>query len=909
MTYFPHIITRQPPEWHTGKGSIIRPGEPRPKMLQIKQDHFSNGSRWERDVVQAHMGHNPDGPLLHNSAEFGSTSYPLHGYSAGADNIADAMVWDTELKRYVCDCSLLTANITFVDSIANHPLHFATVMSGGAWCYIPTTATNQVLFRMDRTTLPALLIGTDFANGARMRFFTCDNLGTWWDLYTNQGYLVAEWFYLSWSYAGGSGMAMAINGNSFTFSSHGGSIGINLGGTGSNSVVRTQNWGGKFADLVLRESNQNVNDAYNLWIQDTENTSVSGFVRGWEFDEDTSTPRPQHRAVISLPQTPGDRIVPNDEEPLIRDLRLYIPFERQQESKNQALSTRGQPAYDPIPPSDLVVNPKLVSWHDYGYGMRSYAANQYWQWTDDIWPTGDCCISFWVYASAVITGQAFGHASNPATAERFLCHCPWSDGSIYWDFGGSSSGTTRLTYNPGAGYMAQGRWEHFILSAVPGVGMAIFHNGRYVASHSGSTPTRTKATTKVSSLLGGYYRHEGAIAEFAVWDRDLSDGEKLDLYRNPLALRKRQIDNMPFERHVYARPAAPISNARTVAVRVPQLEDERPSHDEEWDVNTGSPLARGLKAWFEPSGSQAGSNLIDRARITPTMQYLAAAWTDTKTREDPVVGYYWRFDGTDDRATVEDSGNTHEIAFGIKPWSCEVLFRPDSASGGTQYILAHGNINTGFAPVLNFALRTEDAKLRFIYRNSANTVWYYTTTFSNLLTGGEWAHVIFWHNGGSTSSDYGFIFNGGAVVKSDTGTLNATPQTSNVPLKLATRYDTGTGTHGGFLTGDIAFARIYERAVTPFEAKVIYDGIFGLQGAALATGSEIAGKGDPLKRRIIRGPIPANIPGRHWVGEDSDWFTARNWSRSAGGVRGAGVPDCVNPVLFDAERPVYPEDY
>jgi len=707
-------------------------------------------------------------------------------------------------------------------------------------------------------------------------------------------------------------MAMRINGNSFTFTAHSGSgVPSNIGGTGTNSVVRTSNWGGLFADLILRERNQSTLSTYNVQ-GGADNTNLRGFVRGANFNEDTRAPRPKSRGVLSLPAAAGDRIWPDDNNAnhIERDLLLYVPFERQQETQNLAPQTRGDTDYDLTPPSNLVTAPRLTGWLEYGYGMLSTGANQYWQWTDDIWPTGACTVSYWVYTTSVITGQAFGHASNPATAERFLCHCPWSDGTIIWDFGGSTAGTSRLVYNPGAGYMAQGRWEHFVLSAVPGSGMMIWHNGREVASHSSaSTPTRTRATTKVSSLLGGYYRHEGAIAEFAVWERDLSAGEKLDLYRNPRVLRKRQIDNLPFSRHAFTRPSAPTSNAKTVAARTPHIEDERPpTPEEEWVLDTDSPLARNLRVWFQPSGG--GAKLIDRARNCASLQYLPAAWTDTKVLKDHAIGRYWRFDGTEDRATILSQSN-NVVAFGIKPWTLEIMFRPDSASGGTQYVVAHGNVSSTFPPALNFALRTENAKLRFIYRNSANTVWYYTTTFSDLLIGGEWAHVMFWHTGGSTSSDYGFHFNGGTVVKSDANTLNATPATANVPLKWATRYDSSTGTHGGFFTGDIAFCRIYNRAVTEAEALKIYKGIFGLRNSTLRGNAGIPGEGDPLKRRIIRGPIPANIPGRHWVGEreNPDWFTARNWSRAAGGPRGAGVPDCVNPVYFDSDERVFPEDY
>ena len=893
MSYFPTVVTSQEPEH-----GRLRPGMPRREQLILPQHHRTLGlSIYEQNVQGAYLGANPRGAVWYNSADREGQTYKLHGESRTGQNISEAMVWVPELGRFALDCDLLDSDVLHAPSNDVHPLHFCTEMSLSCLCYIRnSTTTGARIFALRRSTLPGCLVETDYQFPSRIRFFACANTGVYLDTYTNTNYPVNEWFVLTIAYVASTGMAVGFNGTQITLTVRGGAgVPANMTGTGSNLDVFTDDaFPGMISDLIIRKKNVSVVTGETHWIEQgaegfDQNTSLSGFVRevgrGISEPPSASAATPLHRA--ALQGQLFDDFVLDDENPISEGVQNYWPI----------ASASHLPDYGPAGvPMNYVSTGYLmnqVSWYKNAWGARAYGTGHHYRAKDlgDIWPVGECTVSCWVNNSATITSSIFGNFTY-VIAERFNCHCAWSDGKVYWDWGGFTDGTSRVTATLPANYF-RNTWRHVLLYAKEAVGMGVWVDGKLIASHtSASTPARSAAATQGDSTLmtGAGYRYEGSIAEFVVWDRLLSDVEKVEMFQNPLVLRKyRQSGRPTGKTWLPPTPVAPVSNAYTNCPRVVNIEDSHPTQGvfEPYILNSEEPaVGLPLKCFFAPNGG-SGSRLLDNARITPAMQYLPANWSTSKMIIDPDYGHVWDFvAASNDRATAE-SFTQNEIAFRASGgWSIEIFFKPDTTTG-TQYLVSHGQISTAHTPVLNFALRTETATLRFIYRNSANTAWIYSTTSTNVLTAGEWCHAIFWHKGAS----WGWIVNGEAVAKTDTGSLATTPSSSAIPMKFGARYDQGTGTHSNGIDGKIALVRIYWGALPLNKAEEIYAGL-------------LVGK-DPFRRRIIDGPVPINLPIRHWAGEDSDWFTANNWSRSPGGVRGAGVPSCGNPVRFEGERPIY----
>ena len=104
---------------------------------------------------------------------------------------------------------------------------------------------------------------------------------------------------------------------------------------------------------------------------------------------------------------------------------------------------------------------------------------------------------------------SFGVASGDLDVSKGIgAYIPYSDGKIYWDFGGETEGTTRLSV---AG-LTFSSGDVFVFTTGPR-GMEIWQNGKRVASNS-ANPTRT-ASSKAFGLRGHYFTGHDPFACFA----------------------------------------------------------------------------------------------------------------------------------------------------------------------------------------------------------------------------------------------------------------------------------------------------------------------------------------------------------------------------------------------------------
>jgi len=130
--------------------------------------------------------------------------------------------------------------------------------------------------------------------------------------------------------------------------------------------------------------------------------------------------------------------------------------------------------------------------------------------------------SVW-FVSNALGGSIFGvEATN--SQERFQAHAPWSDGNVYFDFGGAD-GSNRLTVS-GLG-LATGKLYHMVFVAGAS-GMKIFFNGLLVGSS--STPvTRTAIATQKFNIGRFFeavpYNFSGRIFDLMIFDRELKPAD------------------------------------------------------------------------------------------------------------------------------------------------------------------------------------------------------------------------------------------------------------------------------------------------------------------------------------------------------------------------------------------------
>lgn len=103
---------------------------------------------------------------------------------------------------------------------------------------------------------------------------------------------------------------------------------------------------------------------------------------------------------------------------------------------------------------------------------------------------------------------------------RVQAHAPWSDGNIYWDWAGTTNGTTRLTVS---GLSFDTNWDHFVFTVGGGLGMRCYRKGVLVGSNA-ATPTRTQSSvgfwlSRLHTAGGLNYYYPGRIHHVIVLDR------------------------------------------------------------------------------------------------------------------------------------------------------------------------------------------------------------------------------------------------------------------------------------------------------------------------------------------------------------------------------------------------------
>lgn len=164
--------------------------------------------------------------------------------------------------------------------------------------------------------------------------------------------------------------------------------------------------------------------------------------------------------------------------------------------------------------------------------------------TPDIIPTTEITIIIGFRKTDATNREsgAFGMINETTASKLCGCHCPYSDGTVYWDFGGSSGGSTRLS----VGSLTVSGFNVWGFSAgTPG--MQIWQNGVLRATQSGHG-TRTVSTNNFGL---GYHNTKvmdnAAFAFLFLYNRMLMADEQQRIGINPYGM--------------FAAPPRPISVA------------------------------------------------------------------------------------------------------------------------------------------------------------------------------------------------------------------------------------------------------------------------------------------------------------------------------------------------------------
>ena len=134
------------------------------------------------------------------------------------------------------------------------------------------------------------------------------------------------------------------------------------------------------------------------------------------------------------------------------------------------------------------------------------------------------------------TGGAFGIVSTSGAANFCGAHIPYTDGTVYWDYGGQTGGTSRISV---AGLTFGD--DIWVFTAGPR-GMEIWQNGSRRASQAGHA---TRSTANIFDFQLGNGNHLSSQTEnsdlaeyamFAVWNRQLDQNDIEHLSSDPWEL-------------------------------------------------------------------------------------------------------------------------------------------------------------------------------------------------------------------------------------------------------------------------------------------------------------------------------------------------------------------------------------
>lgn len=123
----------------------------------------------------------------------------------------------------------------------------------------------------------------------------------------------------------------------------------------------------------------------------------------------------------------------------------------------------------------------------------------------------------------------FGY--NAGSLDRVLLHGPFSDGTLYWDYGTSTAGSGRIS----VAFTKTTSWETLVCVAGPKKGREVWRNATRIAANTSATGTRsaTTAALHLGAAATGLSADNEDIALIVFSMAEWSDGEILAWAGNP----------------------------------------------------------------------------------------------------------------------------------------------------------------------------------------------------------------------------------------------------------------------------------------------------------------------------------------------------------------------------------------
>ncbi len=139
-----------------------------------------------------------------------------------------------------------------------------------------------------------------------------------------------------------------------------------------------------------------------------------------------------------------------------------------------------------------------------------------------------------------INRRAGAFSIDSQDTDKCAAHIPWLDGKVYWDFGGTIEGTSRLSIS-GLTF-GDDVWVFVAGSR----GMEMWQNGTLVGSH-GNSVTRTVGSVNWRLGTGASYGNDLVEYSFlALWERELSHSEIRLASNNPFGMITPADDDLGF---------------------------------------------------------------------------------------------------------------------------------------------------------------------------------------------------------------------------------------------------------------------------------------------------------------------------------------------------------------------------
>ncbi len=215
----------------------------------------------------------------------------------------------------------------------------------------------------------------------------------------------------------------------------------------------------------------------------------------------------------------------------------------------------------------------------------------------------------------------------------------------------------------------------------------------------------------------------------------------------------------------------------------------------------------------EGAGNPAGGNATSNLTLTGTDWDMGA---------NGGLGFtagLMTLDGTDDYVSIPDAANLRFSSGGVdKPFSLVVWATP--IINKVQNIIAKGDFGTNMREWQMFTLTNEFIWFYIIHADDSSKRIGMRTT--NAFVDGNMHLWGVTYNGNEANNGIVLYVDGAAVALTAAGLGAYTGMTADIgPVTLGAAFNSGAGT--GFVTGDIAQAQIFDRALTSLKMAALYN--------------------------------------------------------------------------------------